>query len=271
MSEPVLESIVHPTDFSPAGLNAFAHALRLGVAAKSLLYLVHAEGDKHDADWARFPRVREMLANWGMIAPGAPQSAVAKQLGVKVEKRIIEVDDPVHGVGTFIDQHPCDLMVLMTHARSGARRWLEGSIAEAAARRSRARTLFLRENQEGFVDPATGALSLKTILLPVDDALAPWEASRWADAIRGLVAPGAQVHLLHVGPPGRANVHGIEGAVDVRQGPVVETIIGVAAEIGAGLIVMPTAGHDGVLDALRGGVTERVLREAPCPVLAVPN
>ena len=38
----------------------------------------------------------------------------------------------------------------------------------------------------------------------------------------------------------------------------------------ANLIMMATAGHQGFLDALRGSTTERVLRHAPCPVLAVP-
>ncbi|TMA83757.1 MAG: universal stress protein [Deltaproteobacteria bacterium] len=38
----------------------------------------------------------------------------------------------------------------------------------------------------------------------------------------------------------------------------------------ADLIVMATEGRHGVVDALRGSVTERVVRDAPCPVLAVP-
>jgi nucleotide-binding universal stress UspA family protein len=33
---------------------------------------------------------------------------------------------------------------------------------------------------------------------------------------------------------------------------------------------MATEGHQGFLDALRGSTTERVLRGALCPVLAVP-
>jgi nucleotide-binding universal stress UspA family protein len=33
---------------------------------------------------------------------------------------------------------------------------------------------------------------------------------------------------------------------------------------------MTTQGHTGVLDALRGSTTERILRRASCPVLAVP-
>src|SRR5262249_55875488 len=35
------------------------------------------------------------------------------------------------------------------------------------------------------------------------------------------------------------------------------------------LLGMPTAGHHGVLDALRGSTTERVIRQAPCPVFAL--
>jgi nucleotide-binding universal stress UspA family protein len=58
--------------------------------------------------------------------------------------------------------------------------------------------------------------------------------------------------------------------VDIRKGDPVEAITDFANEWPADLIVMPTAGHVGYLDALRGSTTERVLRQAPCPVLAMP-
>jgi len=35
------------------------------------------------------------------------------------------------------------------------------------------------------------------------------------------------------------------------------------------LVAMTTEGRHGFMDALRGSTTERVLRTAPCPVLAV--
>jgi nucleotide-binding universal stress UspA family protein len=54
------------------------------------------------------------------------------------------------------------------------------------------------------------------------------------------------------------------------EGDVVETIGAVAAEVGADLIVMTTEGHHGFLDALRGSTSERVLRAARCPLLAIP-
>jgi nucleotide-binding universal stress UspA family protein len=44
----------------------------------------------------------------------------------------------------------------------------------------------------------------------------------------------------------------------------------VAETQAADLLIMTTAGHAGVLDALRGSTTEQVLRRVPCPLLAVP-
>ena len=55
-----------------------------------------------------------------------------------------------------------------------------------------------------------------------------------------------------------------------RNGDPVDQILAAADEVEADLIVMPTAGRTGVFDALRGSTTERVLRRAQCPLLAVP-
>jgi nucleotide-binding universal stress UspA family protein len=57
----------------------------------------------------------------------------------------------------------------------------------------------------------------------------------------------------------------------VRQGGVVETIAEVADETSANLVVMATAGHKTLLDALRGSTTEGVVRKAHRPVLAIPE
>jgi nucleotide-binding universal stress UspA family protein len=54
------------------------------------------------------------------------------------------------------------------------------------------------------------------------------------------------------------------------EGDVVECILQTAEAKKSDLIVMATAGHEGLMDSLRGSTTEQVLRAAPCPVLAVP-
>lgn len=57
--------------------------------------------------------------------------------------------------------------------------------------------------------------------------------------------------------------------VVVRSGVTHEVVCRVAADVGASLIVMATHGRKGIGHAILGSVTERVLREAPCPVLVV--
>jgi nucleotide-binding universal stress UspA family protein len=55
----------------------------------------------------------------------------------------------------------------------------------------------------------------------------------------------------------------------LQTGDLVSAILATAEQ--ADLIAMPTKGHDGLLDVLRGSTTERVVRHAPCPpVLALP-
>jgi nucleotide-binding universal stress UspA family protein len=54
------------------------------------------------------------------------------------------------------------------------------------------------------------------------------------------------------------------------NGDPVETIIRESALWEPNLIVFTTQGHTDFLDALRGSTTERVLRAALCPILAVP-
>jgi nucleotide-binding universal stress UspA family protein len=264
-----LQSIIHPTDFSPESLDAFAHALRLAVAAKSLLHILHIGEENAESSWGRFPRVRDVLTQWGMIPAGATRADVASQLGVKVVKAAIESKDTAFGVAAYASRHPCDLMVLLTHERSGLRRWVQGSVAEATARQARAPALFLREGQRGFIDSDSGAVLLRTVLLPIDASVSPLAAWRLTADLARLLEPSIEIHLLHVGEEPLA-FQGLLPHVELRQGPVVETILSYARDIGADLIAMPTAGHHGVFDALRGSTTERVLHEAPCPLLAIP-
>jgi len=55
----------------------------------------------------------------------------------------------------------------------------------------------------------------------------------------------------------------------IRAGVTHEVVCKAAEEAGANLIVMATHGRRGLGHVILGSVTERVLREAPCPVLVV--
>jgi nucleotide-binding universal stress UspA family protein len=53
------------------------------------------------------------------------------------------------------------------------------------------------------------------------------------------------------------------------EGRVAPEIVGLAEEIGAGLIVMGSRGRGGIRRALMGSVSDSVVRHAHCPVLVV--
>ena len=62
--------------------------------------------------------------------------------------------------------------------------------------------------------------------------------------------------------------HG-DWTAEVAAGPAADTIVRIAQERGADLIVMGTHGRTGLQHVLLGSVAEKVVRLAPCPVLTV--
>jgi nucleotide-binding universal stress UspA family protein len=63
---------------------------------------------------------------------------------------------------------------------------------------------------------------------------------------------------------------GVTTDVVVEEGDVLTRILADASARETGLIVMGTHGHGGLARLVAGSVTEKVLRQAPCPVLTVP-
>lgn len=269
--------VIHPTDLSPDGDLAFAHGVRIALAARGRITIVHT-GDSSAIgnEWATFPKVRERLARWGLLAAGATEEDVVA-LGLQVSKADLGADHPAKAIAVYAERHGCDLIVLATHARHGVQRWLVPAVAEPLARTAEAPTLFLPEGASGFVDAATGAVSLKTILVPIDTSPDPARAIELALSLaRSLGVEDAVFHLLHIGPDDPVLPDALVGHANIRwvvatDGPVVETICETAEDIGCDLIVMATRGHDGFLDALRGNTTEQVLRTAGRALLAVPQ
>ncbi|MFB6124171.1 MAG: universal stress protein [Haloferacaceae archaeon] len=67
----------------------------------------------------------------------------------------------------------------------------------------------------------------------------------------------------------RATERGISVTTDVVQGHPAKTIVDYAGNDGVDLVVMPTHGRKGLERVLLGSVTERVVNDAPVPVLTV--
>ena len=63
---PLVNSVLHPTDFSKASQQAFAHALAIALIRKTSLTILHAGGNRSKS-WDSFPSVRTTLERWGML------------------------------------------------------------------------------------------------------------------------------------------------------------------------------------------------------------
>jgi len=194
-----VQTIVHPTDFSDTSAVAFAHALRIALTMRGLLYLVHIAESESPDEYDGFPHVRHVLAQWGLMNEGDPPEAVGK-LGIKVAKIGLKPHDPFRALLHFLNGHPSDLIVLATHGRDGIAHWLHGSIAEELSRAAKLPTLFVPPTARGFVDQNTGKLYLSQVLVPVDHSPPPMEAlGTIREFVQSMEEQDAKIELLHVG------------------------------------------------------------------------
>ena len=270
--------IFHPSDFSAASEVAFGHALKIAIQAKAKLDIMHVEThlSPEKPYWQDFPAVRATLSRWGILPEGVGRDEVAKA-GLRIRKTLHSGADPVKTMLRHFRRLPPDLIVLATHQREGIDRWLHRAVAEPLARRSGAMTLFVPSEARGFVSVKDGLVTLRKILIPVDHDPDPQTAlSKALLLARGLDCIVGEIRLVHIGPRGTAPVidtpyrTGWSYDTVVRQGDVVDEIVKAEHEWRPDLMVLATQGHLDFLDALRGSTTERVLRAANCPVLAVP-
>ncbi len=149
-------------------------------------------------------------------------------------------------------------------------------------------------------ESAGGGRERQGVLFPTDFSEAALAA--WPYATGLAKDGGAVLHVLHVvGPPpiaaspdgsalappglvddllgqarasleelaGAARSHGVEVRTQATVGGAASEIVAYARAQDLGLIVMGTTGRTGLAHVLMGSVTERVVRQAPCPVLAV--
>src|SRR6516162_8009222 len=152
-----IRSIVHPTDFSDLSAAAFAHALRIALAARSKLHLLHVS--QYDANEAlAFPHAQRLLAQWGLSHEDDPPWTIASKLGIEVDNIRIKLQEPTQAIVDFLSEHGSDRVA----------HWLQGSVAEGVFRRSAIPTLFIAPGARGFVDQVSGDVQLKRVLVPVD-------------------------------------------------------------------------------------------------------
>jgi len=271
----IIQSVLHPTDFSEASRVAFHHALKTAMLSRAQLTVLHVSADRSSA-WSDFPGVRETLERWGVLPKGSAKSDVGK-LGIEVRKVMASEKEPVEAVINYLHDHPADLIVLATSQRDGRVRWLGSSVAEPVTRKAGEMTLLIPGDSEGFVEATNGAVKLDKVLIPIAQTPSSVPALKMAARlVERSDCPTGTFVALHIGTAntmpalGYPEVAGWQWEKDVRSGPVIEGIVNAAKEHEADLIVMATDGRNGFLDGIRGSHSERVLRTCATPLMTVP-
>lgn len=269
--------IIHPSDFSDDSHTALVHAVKLALALHSELSIMHVDPDVAQKNFEDFPKVRPILEQWGLLPAGSPKNRVS-ELGITIKKTRTVAKNPTEGILQYLGKHPADLLVMATNQYEGLARWQHQTVAEPVARESHTATLFVPTHVEGFVSKDSGQPKLRRVLVPVSAESNPQLAiDTTAQLATALGCDNLTVVVVHVGEdetlqsikyPSR---NGWLWHTMTCRGNVVDVILGMGADFDVDLIVMTTATQHSLLDLMRGSVTERVLRGARSPLLAIPT
>ena len=205
--------------------------------------------------------------------------------------------NPAAGILEAQKEVGADLVVMSSHGRTGFAHLILGSVAERVVREAVCPVLTIRQGDE---EATTSAF--QNILVPVD--IADRSATALICARQIAAQHGGTVYPLHVVPTEdiylQRDVYRLQEGEGtnlvlaekvakerlaevsqtylegVRYEPVVHvssdparTFLEMEKEVGADLLVMATHGFTGLFHLLLGSLTEKMMREAGCPVLAL--
>ncbi len=292
-----IQKILFPTDFSDTSSTALGHALMLADRFSAVLTMLHAatpdetEKDIHfpeiDPAWDEF---EESLAEQLAQIIGAEPSHK-----LRIDRVVHQNADPIKEICSFADTNNIDLIIMGTHGRTGLSHLLSRSVAESVVRSASCPVMTVRAcKQSSEVTPYFD------ILVPVDFSPYSHKALRYGRTLAHLF--DANLHLLHVleqslhpayyglsddlliqlNPDVQRRSHEemkdlvsqlgpqrVRLQTHVRDGRAYSEIVRFIQEQKCDLAVMGTHGLSGLEHFLLGGTTEKVMRHASCPVLAV--
>jgi len=127
-------SITYATDFSPASLAAFPHALRLAAATRAELTILHVlPNPMLFVDGGYVPQeIWDDLDARMRVKTGEDMDRLIKQAGaggVHASASIVEGGVPAEAIVKAAADSKTDLLVLGTHGRTGVARFFLGSVA----------------------------------------------------------------------------------------------------------------------------------------------
>ncbi|HJS57327.1 MAG TPA: universal stress protein [Vicinamibacteria bacterium] len=290
-----LRHVLCPTDFSEFSERALRNAVAIASTQRSTLTIVHV-----------FPYAAPIGAGMPpalvqQLGPAARQKLLerlqafaepARAAGLWPQTILLE-GDPAREIGRLAEVLSADMLVLGSHGRRGLERFVRGSVTEELVRRAPCPVLTvchgespeveenavqrilcatdLRSNAGGelahAISLAAQSRAKLTVVHVLETLIDATPGSEVTKALRWNYEHAARQRLLEAVP------EEIRQLIPIREvvvaGRAHEQILRVAREEASQLIVLG-ASHQGALERLWfGSTTQRVVREAPCPVRIV--
>ena len=283
-----LARILVPTDFSAGGIRALTHAGAVASRTGAELHVLHVRVfNRNIYGWSAIPNVEEVEK---IIADRARQdmAEAIEGLAPDVVHEVVADTKVAPAILRYVEKHDIDLIVMGTQARKGVSRVFLGSVTAEVLRHAPVSVLGIGPEH---TLPDDG---YRKILAPVDfsdsAATALQQAAATASqhqarlSVMHSIEPNASMAFYGLEEPSKGmHDHAERSLADLLEntelakapddkrittGPAEDEIVAVAREQHSDLIVMGTVGLSGLERLLVGSTTERVLRKAPCAVLA---
>lgn len=294
------EHILIAHDFSSCSRQALKYAIELAAKTGAELHILHVEVLYSDSALPEEIHKTKAQILHDHLKQEIRECAESLNLFVSdlnaIRYVVLRDISAAEAIVTYSKEYHIDLIIMGTHGRKGLSRILLGSVAEEVVRTAPASVLTIRE-QKTFVSPGH---HIKSIIVPVDFSRYSRAALHYAKELA--TAFEAELDVVHVIEEklhpafyntGVFSIYDLEPDIEERvlgklqefyrevdglnvpanftilNGNPAKEIIHRLEEDNADMLVIATHGLTGIQRALIGSVAERLVREAPCPVLTV--
>jgi nucleotide-binding universal stress UspA family protein len=285
-----IERILCPTDLSPDSDEALRYAVALSRAYDAQLILLHCLPNR-DMPAQQADQDEVALAIQTALIK---HSGSADLSGLNWNSLVVDCDDTGAAIAREADRYGADLVVMRSRRRPH-RAALLGSTAESVSRTAPCPVLVMHNDDRDWVVGVDTKIELKRILVAYD--FSDYSELALNSALSFAQEYQSELHLLHVLPPfsvgeseiswyplGREGTyhkaaHRLQKAVPpeahlwceikhaVSEGQPYREILNYAEKNDIDLICLGAHGAGFGMRALFGSNVDRVLRQAPCPVL----
>ncbi len=296
-------NILFPTDFTTHARAALKYAAAFARSGGGRVVLFSVQSATVPANLLTLPeRIFEEQENrWLLQLRAEVRDLLADPLfdGLEVEPVIVE-GEPAPQIARAVRDYDIDLVTVVTHGRKGLSRALWGSTAEEIIAEAPCPVLTIRPPQHDFVEHRGSQTEIRLNRILLATNFRPSSAAATQVATQLANQTGAELHAAYVigdyieqisvmFPEGgltalsrlRSYVQesmtalkrddSARAITHIAEGRPYEEIVRLAAEKEADLIVIGTSIHASLFGGAPGlgSEIERVVRNAPCPVLCV--